>query len=191
MNEEWTSLLGEIEGCRACPLADGCRHKAPGQGKTDTRLMLIGEGPGEVEDREGLVFVGPAGQLLTKMLLSVGITRDTVYIGNIVKCRPPRNRVPEAAEAACCMPFLKRQMALVKPRIVVLLGSTALRFVLGDSYRITRDRGKWVEKDGILYLPTFHPSALLRDADKLADAWQDMQTLKEGLERERITLCTQ
>ena len=86
------------------------------------------------------------------------------------------------------MPFLKRQLALVKPRIVVLLGSTALRYVLGDSYRITRDRGKWVEKEGILYLPTFHPSALLRDADKLADAWQDMQTLKEGLEREQITL---
>lgn len=188
MNEEWTNLLKEIENCRACPLAEGCRHKAPGQGKTDTRLMLIGEGPGEVEDREGLVFVGPAGQLLTKMLLSVGITRDTIYIGNIVKCRPPHNRVPETSEAACCMPFLKRQLALVKPRIVVLLGSTALRYVLGDSYRITRDRGKWVEKEGILYLPTFHPSALLRDADKLADAWQDMQTLKEGLEREQITL---
>ena len=143
--------------------------------------MLIGEGPGQVEDEEGLAFVGPAGQLLTRMLAAISLPRDRVYICNIVKCRPPNNRVPEEAEIAACMPFLRYQVALIRPKVIVLLGSTAAKNTIGQEIRITRDRGKWFLSRGVWMLPTYHPSALLRDPAKKREAWEDLQRVRDKL----------
>ena len=181
MRVSWDDLLNRVEACNACRLCANIRNKVPGQGDPHADLMFIGEGPGADEDRQGLAFVGRAGQLLTKMIAAMGYTREQVYICNIVKCRPPENRVPEADEAAACMPFLREQFLLVRPKVIVLLGSTAAKNVLGDHIRITRDRGKWVEKKGVYFMPTYHPSALLRDESKKKDAWQDLKAVMQKL----------
>ena len=164
-----------------CGLCEHIHHKVPGQGDHHSPLMFIGEGPGQVEDEQGLAFVGPAGQLLTRMLLAIDLPRDRVYICNVVKCRPPNNRVPEPQEAAACMLHLRMQVALVRPKVIVLLGSTAAKNTLGEDIRITRDRGKWFERKGVWMMPTYHPSALLRDTSKKRDAWEDMQSLRDKL----------
>ncbi len=177
----WEALEAEIEACRACPLGGGCTHKVPGQGDKKSPLMLIGEGPGQREDETGYAFVGAAGQLLTALLCEVGIFRDRVYICNVVKCRPPHNRVPEAEEQAACLPFLKKQMELVSPRVVVLLGATAGRAVLGEGIRVTRDRGKWYQAGSVYYLLTYHPSALLRDVSKQREARVDFRSLRSRM----------
>lgn len=183
MNVSWDSLNEMIESCQKCDLCREINHKVPGQGDPHARLMLIGEGPGFEEDRSGLAFVGPAGQLLTKMLLSIGMNREDVYICNIVKCRPPHNRIPEPDEAAACLPYLRMQFALVRPRVIMLLGATAGRYTLGDNFRVTRDRGRFVLKSGIWFMPTYHPSALLRDETgvKKREAWQDLQAVRDKL----------
>lgn len=142
--------------------------------------MLIGEGPGADEDTQGEPFVGRAGQLMNKAFIGLGIKREEVYIANIVKCRPPQNRNPENDEAVACMDYLRSQVMLVKPKIIVLLGSVALKNILGNEYGITASRGKWIEKNGILYIPTWHPAALLRDETKKIDFWKD---LKEAIRR--------
>lgn len=177
----WELLESQISRCALCPLHAGIRHKVPGQGDHSTSLMLIGEGPGQQEDEQGLAFVGPAGQLLTKMLQAVGIAREKVYICNIVKCRPPHNRVPEPEEAEACRIHLRMQTALIRPKVILLLGSTAGKYTLGQDFRITRDHGKWFERKGVLMIATYHPSALLRDPEKKRDAWQDLLILKEKL----------
>lgn len=177
----WEELHRQIEACTACDLHTGCTRKVPGQGGKDAPLMLIGEGPGEVEDREGLAFVGPAGQLLTRMLAAISLPRERVYICNVVKCRPPQNRVPLPGEAEACLPYLRMQAALVRPKVILLLGSTAARTILGDEVRITRDRGRWFERKGVWMMPTYHPSALLRDAQKKKDAWKDLQAVRQKL----------
>ena len=145
--------------------------------------MLIGEGPGYDEDQSGLAFVGAAGQLLTKMLASIGLSREEVFICNIVKCRPPRNRVPEPEEAQACLPYLRMQFALVRPAVILLLGATAGRWTLGGDFRVTRDRGRFVLKNGIWFMPTYHPAALLRDETnvKKREAWQDLQAVRDKL----------
>ncbi len=177
----WELFERQVAACALCPLCGGIRHKVPGQGDRQAPLMLIGEGPGEVEDAQGLAFVGPAGQLLTKMLAAIGLPRDRVYICNIVKCRPPGNRVPEEAEVQACMLHLRMQVALVKPKVILLLGATAARATLGPDTRITRDRGVWQERKGVWMMPTWHPSALLRFPERKRDAWQDMQALRDKL----------
>ncbi len=177
----WTLFHEQVAACAMCPLHQGIRNKVPGQGDTASPLMLIGEGPGQVEDEEGLAFVGPAGQLLTKMLAAVSLPRDRVYICNIVKCRPPSNRVPTEEEAAACMLHLRNQFSLVHPQVVVLLGSTAAKNILGPEIRITRDRGRWFERKGVWFMPTYHPSALLRDPAKKREAWEDLQSLRDRL----------
>ncbi|MCI5766534.1 MAG: uracil-DNA glycosylase [Clostridiales bacterium] len=177
----WELFHRQVEACGLCPLHEGILHKVPGQGDEHAPLMLIGEGPGQVEDEEGLAFVGPAGQLLTRMLAAISLPRDRVYICNIVKCRPPNNRVPEPAEAEACRLHLRNQFALVRPRVIVLLGSTAARSILGPEIRITRDRGQWYERKGVWFMPTYHPSALLRDPAKKREAWEDMQSLRDRL----------
>ncbi|MBR3765465.1 MAG: uracil-DNA glycosylase [Clostridia bacterium] len=177
----WTLFEEQVSACALCPLHQGIRNKVPGQGDRNAPLMLIGEGPGQVEDEEGLAFVGPAGQLLTRMLAAISLPRDRVYICNIVKCRPPNNRVPTEEEAAACRLHLRNQFSLVRPEVIVLLGSTAARNILGPDIRITRDRGKWFERKGVLFLPTYHPSALLRDPAKKREAWEDMQRLRDKL----------
>ena len=177
----WELFHRQVEACGLCPLHEGILHKVPGQGDEHAPLMLIGEGPGQVEDEEGLAFVGPAGQLLTRMLAAISLPRDRVYICNIVKCRPPNNRVPEIAEAEACRLHLRNQFALVRPKVIVLLGSTAAKSILGPEIRITRDRGRWYERKGVWFMPTYHPSALLRDPAKKREAWEDMQSLRDRL----------
>lgn len=181
MQVSWDSLHADIQACAKCELCRRIHHKVPGQGDGNADLMFIGEGPGADEDLQGLAFVGAAGQLLTRMIAAIGMQRDQVYICNVVKCRPPQNRVPAPDEAAACLPFLRAQVALVRPRVIVLLGATAARAVLGDAIRITRDRGQWVEKKGVWIMPTYHPAALLRDESKKRDAWHDFQAVREKL----------
>ena len=132
--------------CDACRLCDERRNAVPGEGRRDADIMLIGEGPGEQEDLSGRPFVGPAGQLLDKMLNTIGLKREDVFICNVVKCRPPRNRTPERDEAEACLPYLRAQVALVRPRIIILLGATAARNAISPDIRITRDRGAWFER---------------------------------------------
>ena len=177
----WDVFHDQVQRCAMCPLCQGITHKVPGQGDPHAPLMLIGEGPGQVEDEEGLAFVGPAGQLLTKMLAAISLPRDRVYICNIVKCRPPNNRVPTEEEAAACKLHLRNQVALVRPQVIVLLGSTAAKNTLGPEIRITRDRGRWFERKGVWMMPTYHPSALLRDPAKKREAWEDMLRLRDKL----------
>ena len=177
----WEVFDRQVAACTMCPLHAGIHHKVPGQGDKNTPLMFIGEGPGQVEDEEGLAFVGPAGQLLTRMLAAIDIPRDKVYICNIVKCRPPNNRVPLPEEAEACKLHLRMQVALIRPKVIVLLGSTAAKNTLGEDVRITRDRGKWFQRKGVWMMPTYHPSALLRDPAKKREAWEDMQALRDKL----------
>ena len=177
----WELMEQQVQACRMCDLCQNIHHKVPGQGDHHSPLMFIGEGPGQVEDEQGLAFVGPAGQLLTRMLLAIDLPRDRVYICNVVKCRPPNNRVPEPAEAAACMLHLRMQVALLRPKVIMLLGSTAAKNTLGEDIRITRDRGKWFQRKGVWMMPTYHPSALLRDVSKKRDAWEDMQSLRDKL----------
>ena len=159
----WELFERQVAQCQMCGLCQNIHHKVPGQGDRHSPLMLIGEGPGQVEDEEGLAFVGPAGQLLTKMLAAISLPRDRVYICNVVKCR------------------LRIQTALIRPKVIVLLGSTAAKNIIGADIRITRDRGKWFERKGIWMMATYHPSALLRDPSKKRDAWEDMQSLRDRL----------
>lgn len=177
----WALFRQQVAACTLCPLCAEIHNKVPGQGDIHAPLMLIGEGPGQVEDEQGLAFVGPAGQLLTRMLAAIQLPRDRVYICNIVKCRPPRNRVPTEEEANACMLHLRMQTALVRPQVIVLLGSTAAKHTLGPDIRITRDRGRWFERKGVWMMPTYHPSALLRDVSKKPEAWEDMQRLRDKL----------
>ncbi len=181
MRTSWAQLSKDISQCTNCPLCETCNQKVPGQGDPHAPLMLIGEGPGQQEDEQGLVFVGPAGQLLTKMLAAIQLPRDRVYICNIVKCRPPNNRTPQPSEMEACRSYLLAQWSLVQPKVVLLLGSTAVRGVLGDNYRVTRARGQWYERGGVPVLATYHPSALLRDQSKKREAWADLKMVHRKL----------
>jgi DNA polymerase len=174
----WETVINQAEGCRACTLCERRTHVVFGEGNLKADVMFIGEGPGREEDLQGRPFVGPAGQLLDKMLAAIGMERGEVYIANIVKCRPPQNRVPTDEEAQACLPYLRAQTGLIKPRIIVCLGATAARYVYDPNVRITRERGIWKEKKGVWILPTYHPAALLRDPDKKREAWADMQALR-------------
>lgn len=182
MRISWEQLRENILRCENCELGKGCNQKVPGQGDAHAPLMLIGEGPGEQEDRQGLAFVGPAGQLLTKMLAAIHLPRDRVYICNVVKCRPPRNRQPSPEEMQACIGHLRAQAALVKPKVILLLGATAVSVVLGPDYRITRCHGQWFERKGTWIIATYHPSALLRDASKKRDAWEDLKRVRAKLQ---------
>ena len=175
MFETWEELEESIENCEKCKLCKTRKNIVFGTGNKDAKLMFIGEGPGADEDMQGLPFVGKAGQLMNKCFEGVGIKRGDVYIANVVKCRPPQNRVPEKDEADACIGYLQNQIKLVNPKVIVLLGSTALKNILGEELSITRERGKVIEKDGIIYVPTFHPAALLRDETKKIDFWKDLK----------------
>lgn len=147
--------------------------------------MFIGEGPGAEEDRQGRPFVGPSGELLTRMIHAIGMERSQVYIVNIVKCRPPGNRDPLPEEAEACLPYLRAQVALVRPKVIALLGRVACRYTLRETVYITRDHGRWFRQGGVWMMPTFHPSALLRDPSKKRDAWEDFQKLRDKLQEVR------
>ena len=181
MNTSWPMLSQEVFSCEKCRLCQTRQNVVLGEGNLHAALMFIGEGPGAQEDASGRPFVGAAGQLLDKMLAAIGMTREQVYICNIVKCRPPQNRVPEPDERTACMPYLRQQVALVRPKVIVCLGSTPTRALLGDHMRITRDRGTWQLKKGVWFMPTYHPAALLRDLDKKRPAWEDFKAIRDKL----------
>lgn len=175
MYNNWEELEKSIINCRKCKLCQGRNHIVFAEGNKEADVMLIGEGPGADEDREGIPFVGKAGQLMNKAFDGLKIDRSKLYIANVVKCRPPQNRVPEEDEPTACLDYLRNQVMLVKPKIIVLLGSTALKNILGKEYGITATRGKWIERKQIQYMPTWHPAALLRDEAKKIEFWKDLK----------------
>jgi len=166
----------EIGDCTRCPLAYAGRHKIVfGDGDANARLMFVGEGPGADEDMQGLPFVGKAGQLLNNMIAAMGLAREQVYIANIVKCRPPANRVPEPAEANTCTQFLVQQMDIIQPQVVVALGATAATYLLGVKRSLSSLRGQWHSVRGAKLVVTYHPAFLLRDPRQKGEAWKDLQ----------------
>ncbi len=173
-------LESEVRLCCACSLREGCNGVVFGEGNPQTRVMLVGEGPGATEDEVGRPFVGKAGQLLDRILEAAGFRRSDVYITNVVKCRPPGNRVPVPEEVAKCMPHLRAQIRVIKPGIIICLGALASQTLIDGKVRITRDRGIWRHKDGVRYMPTFHPAALLRDPSKKRSVWQDFQRVRDA-----------
>ena len=181
MHTSWPTLLEEIRGCTRCGLCRRRTRTVPGEGNPHSQLLLVGEGPGAQEDITGRPFVGAAGQLLDRMLAAIDLTREQVYIANVVKCRPEGNRAPTPDEAAACLPYLRAQTALIRPRIIVCLGATPARYLLGEDVRVTRDRGQWLERKGVRMMCTFHPAALLRDESKKRPAWQDFQAIRDAL----------
>ena len=184
MYETWEELEKSIENCNKCKLCKTRQNIVFGTGNKNAKLMLIGEGPGADEDRLGEPFVGRAGKLMDLAFEAIGLKREEVYIANIVKCRPPANRNPEDDEAMACMNYLRNQVILVKPEIIVLLGSVALKNILGKEYGITASRGKWIEKKGIKYMPTWHPAALLRDETKKIEFIKDLKLVIEELDKQ-------
>jgi uracil-DNA glycosylase len=181
MQTSWKELLDSISSCTLCPLHEGRTQSVPGEGDPQAELMFIGEGPGAEEDRLGRPFVGAAGRLLDQALEALFIRRQDVYIANILKCRPPGNRVPQDDEANTCLAYLRAQVALVRPKIIVCLGATPAKYIIGPETRITQARGKWVERKGFLIMPTFHPAALLRDPRKKTDFWEDLKLVRDRL----------
>lgn len=175
------SLSRFVEGCPRCKLSKGRTHIVFGQGSPNAELMFIGEAPGHEEDVQGLAFVGRAGQLLTKIIEAMGRKREDVYIANIIKCRPPNNRNPEADEVASCMPFLEEQIRLISPKVIVSLGTFAAQAILGTDEPIGRLRGRWREARGVRVMPTFHPAFLLRSPDRKKDVWEDMKLVRDYL----------
>ncbi len=175
MYEDLEELKQSFKECKKCKLCTTRQNIVFGVGNSKAEIMFIGEGPGADEDRQGEPFVGKAGQLMNKAFDVVGIKREDVYIANIVKCRPPHNRDPEKDEITACMNYLRNQVMIIKPKIIVLLGRIALQNILGEEYKITASRGKWIEKKGIMYMPTWHPAALLRDETKKIDFLEDLK----------------
>jgi len=179
-------LKAEALNCQACPLSRlGRRQVVFGVGNEKADLMFVGEAPGYWEDVEGEPFVGPAGKLLTKMINSIGLERSEVYITNVVKCRPPENRDPEPEEVSVCVPrYLKKQIEIIKPRVIVTLGNHATKTLLGRASGITLLRGKKFQASNYFIFPTYHPAAILRNANLLKVFAEDFQTLKEILKEE-------
>lgn len=172
-------LAAVARDCRRCPLREGARQVVFGEGDPHARLMLVGEGPGATEDELGRPFVGKAGELLDRILAAAGFRRDEVYITNVVMCRPPGNRVPTEREMAACLPYLHAKIGLIRPRILVCLGSTAARALIDPQARITQVRGRWFEREGVAVTATYHPAALLRDVTKKRPAWEDFQAIRD------------
>ena len=183
MRASWPELMNDMRACEKCRLCQGRTNVVPGEGNPNAELMFVGEGPGQEEDRQGRPFVGPSGELLTRMIHAIGMERSECYIANIVKCRPPGNRNPSPDEAQACLDYLRAQTLLIRPRIIVLLGKVAAATLLKQEIFITRDHGSWFEKKGILFMPTYHPSALLRDPGKKRDAWEDFKKVRDMLEK--------
>jgi len=168
----------DIGDCRRCKLCSGRTQVVFGVGDPNAQVMFVGEGPGEEEDRRGEPFVGRAGQLLTDIITKgMGVRREDVYIANVVKCRPPGNRNPEPDEIAACSPFLRQQIAAVRPKVIVALGKFAAQTLAGVDTPITRMRGRWHEFEGTKLMPTFHPSYLLRNPSAKREVWEDIQAV--------------
>lgn len=180
---DWTQLKQACMGCTRCQLAQTRNHVVFGVGNPNADIMFVGEGPGEQEDLQGEPFVGPAGQLLDDMLSIIDLERSNIYIANIVKCRPPRNRDPLEEEQIACLDYLRHQVALVKPKIIVCLGRIAATRLIRTDFRITREHGTWTERNGIAFTAIYHPSALLRDVTKRPETFDDILEIRNRLQR--------
>jgi DNA polymerase len=178
---ELAALREELGDCTRCPLHSGRTKLVFGEGSPRARLVFVGEGPGRDEDLSGRPFVGAAGRLLDKIIAAIGLRREDVYICNVVKCRPPNNRDPEPDEAATCGPFMRRQLGIIRPEVVVALGKPAARFLLGTEAPIGQLRGRFHDLDGMRLMPTYHPAYLLRNAAGKRPVWEDMKQVRDLL----------
>lgn len=185
MEDSWESLRAECLACRGCGLAETRTHVVFGDGAQDAEILLIGEGPGQHEDEQGIPFVGRGGQLLDDMLEMVHLDRTKVYIANIVKCRPPKNRDPLNVEQEACIGFLRRQAALLRPKIIVCLGRIAAKAIIKDDFKITAEHGQWFERGGVQMTAIYHPAALLRDVSKRPETFEDLK----GIQAKIRELC--
>jgi len=179
--EDWTALRAEAHDCTKCGLARGRTNVVFGVGSPNAELMFIGEAPGRDEDLKGEPFVGRAGQLLTDIIKAMKLSREQVYIANVIKCRPPENRNPEPDELEACRPFIQRQVRLIQPRVIVTLGRFGLQSLTEKAYSISSVRGQWLEYDGIKLMPTYHPAYLLRNPAAKKDVWADMKKVMTEL----------
>ncbi len=180
-SESLEEIRAELEDCRRCPLCEGRKNIVFGVGNPNARLVFVGEAPGREEDEKGEPFVGEAGRLLDRILFAMGLTRPDVYICNVLKCRPPGNRDPRPEEIEACEPYLKRQLAAIRPEIIVALGQFAAQTLLRDQSPISRLRGEWREYQGMPLLPTFHPAYLLRNPASKKEVWEDMKLVMNRL----------
>lgn len=192
-DQAWEELKERVAGCVRCDLSSSRKNTVFGQGSRDTPLVFVGEGPGFDEDERGEAFVGKAGRLLTRILASVDLDRGSVFITNVVKCRPPENREPVPDEMMACGIFLETQLALLRPRIVVTLGNTPTKWLLRTSEGITALRGRWIPWRGILLFPMFHPSYLLRNESRKKGSpkdltWRDVKALREKVDELGLSL---
>ena len=176
--DSWEKLKAECAACRSCALCETRHNLVFGVGREDAEVMFIGEGPGEQEDLKGEPFVGPAGKLLDTMLEIIDLDRNKVYIANMVKCRPPRNRDPLNVEQEACLGWLRRQTALLRPKIIVCLGRIAAKELIREDFRITAEHGQWFERGGVQMTAIYHPSALLRDVSKRPETFEDLKSIQ-------------
>jgi len=175
------ALREDIGDCTRCPLHEGRQSIVFGEGSPGAQLVFVGEGPGHEEDIQARPFVGPAGQLLTKIIEAIGLRREGVYIANVVKCRPPRNRVPEPVEQKTCGQFLERQLEIIRPEVIVCLGATAAGYLLDTDQPVGRLRGRFHERGAVAVMPTYHPAYLLRTPAAKRPVWEDMKLVRERL----------
>ena len=178
---DWDQLKQTCFDCTRCALCDTRNHVVFGVGWENADIMFVGEGPGEQEDLKGEPFVGAAGKLLDDMLSIIDLDRSNCYIANIVKCRPPHNRDPLETEQDACIGYLRNQVALIKPKIIVCLGRVAAKRIIREDYRITREHGTWVEKNGVWMTAIYHPSALLRDLGKRPETFEDLLSIRDKI----------
>ena len=178
-------LAHEVSLCRGCSLCESRTHTVFGRGGEKPKVLFVGEAPGEQEDLSGMPFVGAAGKLLDLYLAFAGLEKEDYYIANILKCRPPKNRDPLPEEEDACMPYLRRQLVLLDPKILICLGRVAAKRIISPDFRITRQRGIWYEKGGVKIMATYHPSALLRDPAKKEEALLDFKEIRREVEKIR------
>ena len=176
--QTWDELYQTCMTCRKCPLAETRTNVVFGEGARDAEVMFIGEGPGEQEDLTGRPFVGRGGKFLDEMLAMIDLDRSKIFIGNMVKCRPPKNRDPLPAEQEACIGYLRNQVALIRPKIIVCLGRIAAIKLIRADYKITKEHGQWVEKAGVSMTAIFHPAALLRDPRKRPETFEDLKSIQ-------------
>lgn len=183
MPDTWEALMSECAQCHECALCQNRKNVVFGVGNPKAEILFVGEGPGANEDEQGIPFVGRAGQLLDDMLAIIGLDRTKVYIANIVKCRPPGNRDPLNVEQDACIGYLRRQIQLIQPKILVCLGRIAAMRMINEKFRITKERGLWYDVDGIRMMAIYHPAALLRDAGKRPETFDDLKELQREIRR--------
>ena len=179
--EQWEELRRECEACQGCALAQTRTQVVFGDGARDAEILLIGEGPGQHEDEQGVPFVGRAGQLLDDMLAIIGLDRTKVYIANVVKCRPPQNRDPLNVEQDACLSYLRRQAALLRPKIIVCLGRIAAKAIIKEDFNITVDHGQWFQRGGVQMTAIYHPAALLREEGRRPETFEDLKSIQEKI----------